>query len=200
MLFKQVACILAVLAYSHFEVEGQEFDRCSVGHQKIEGMWVNMNLTDFENNTPKKNEILRTKAFMKGKYPAFWITNNGNELNFGKTRDNVWRIIYFPVDDFESFEDPCFQKLDTITFSENSFNEIHFILRSKLFGLCSYQFLILVVSEDGVFSVTVVTGPRVTVFSCQSQVISFDGKSATEVGFVTEDGKKSFLYDCYNKV
>lgn len=139
MLFIQVSCIFALFLYS--EVKGHEFDRCSVGHQKIEGMWVNMNLTDFENNSPKKNEILRTKAFMKGKYPAFRITNNGNEVNFGKTRDNVWRIIYFPIDDFDAFEQPCFLKLDVITFTENHFNEIHFVLKSKLF-LISYQFFL----------------------------------------------------------
>lgn len=132
MLFKQITSICALLIYCHLsEVEGYEYDRCSVGHQKVEGMWVNMNLSDFENNFPKNNEIVRTKAFMMGKYPAFRITNNGNEVNFGKTRDNVWRIIYFPVEDFDSFENPCFLKLDALTFTENSFNEMHFILKSK---------------------------------------------------------------------
>lgn len=196
MLFNQVACIFAFLIYIQ-KAESYDVDTCSVGYQKIDGMWVDMNLTEFENHIPKKNEILRTKAFLKGKFPAFRITNNGNEINFGKTRDNVWRIIHFPVDDFESFDEPCFTKLATITFSEHRYNEVHFVLRSKFFFFILTYFLNnFNFVEDGLFSVTVLNGDLMTTFSCPPVVISYDSKKPTEVGFVTEDGKKSFLYDC----
>lgn len=131
MLFKQVACICALLLVYSQLGKGHDFDRCSVGHQESEKMWVSMNLSDFENHNPKKTEIIRTKAYVKGKFPAFRVKNNESEVHFGKTRDNVWRIMYLSDDSLQ--EDPCFLKLEEITFLENTFNEVHFILKSKLF-------------------------------------------------------------------
>lgn len=86
-----VFCVFAAFLVSFQSIKGHPFDRCSIGHQEKDGMWFGINSSELFQNFPKVNEILRTKAFLKGTSPAFKVINNGNEVIFG----NSMNLSYF---------------------------------------------------------------------------------------------------------
>lgn len=74
------------------------FDDYQFGSTYGNSTKVKYSLSDFENNSPKSGEIIRTKIYIQHNYPLIMITNSFNEIVFGKYFNTLFfKIIFLTI-------------------------------------------------------------------------------------------------------
>lgn len=103
-------------------------------------------MSDFKCNLPKFNEVLRTKAYFKGGFPSFRITNDENSIYFGKIILSIKIVLKFCFylgqlrkTEFAIFNitNKYLKPQDSVKFQfpEDKFTEVDIIMTSKYLRL-----------------------------------------------------------------
>lgn len=144
--------IFIILPILFVLIIGGKFDDCRVVETLGTTKLLELNISKFENNAPKKDEFLRMKTYFKSEKPTFGVRNSGHKILFGKIiRKQYFKLktifcflaeyrkssksaaIYKTHADYIKNEEFCVSKGDLNVFSEGQFVEIDFILESMFF-------------------------------------------------------------------
>lgn len=124
--------------------DASRYERCSVG-----GKLKELNLGELENNSPKRNELIRTKLYFDASGSYIKISNSSNQIVFGEILskniipsnfysqilDNWHGNKIFKVfksqSDYASQINQCSTKEIVPAFYEKTFVEFEMILESK---------------------------------------------------------------------
>ncbi|KAL5291882.1 hypothetical protein ACFFRR_010950 [Megaselia abdita] len=150
-------------------VHGGLYDGCSLGFQGTD-----IPLRDLENNAPKSNELVRTKAFFETK-PSFNIVkpNGEEEFYFGNFENFTTYAIYETRKDFLHNTNPI--EVTRNVFGERYFTEVDFVLKKN------GHFVIFIYGNDDFFLLSWKSGRN------------FANSSQITIQLYSED---KYLYDC----
>ncbi|KAL5276977.1 hypothetical protein ACFFRR_002279 [Megaselia abdita] len=176
---KQVLFVIGLLSVSIVNIHGsQDLEGCNVGTTHDDSNMRTFFFKNFENNSPKKEELLRLKLYFNGKAPAVSIAENEKQLVFGYNHKNPNQFgIYLTHEDWMSAENPCHSEMVKDTFSQEEYTEVDVVLQ-----------------KDGRFFV-IVYGNKGFAVSCQTNII-FSPESKILIGYAGNKGLHKFFYDC----
>uniref|UniRef100_T1H404 Farnesoic acid O-methyl transferase domain-containing protein n=1 Tax=Megaselia scalaris TaxID=36166 RepID=T1H404_MEGSC len=171
--------IFIILPILFVLIIGGKFDDCRVVETLGTTKLLELNISKFENNAPKKDEFLRMKTYFKSEKPTFGVRNSGHKILFAEYRkSSKSAAIYKTHADYIKNEEFCVSKGDLNVFSEGQFVEIDFILE-----------------KTGLFTV-IVNGDKGFIMSCNTGY-TFDSSKETIIYLYYGGGRKDFiLYDC----
>ncbi|KAL5279272.1 hypothetical protein ACFFRR_003703 [Megaselia abdita] len=153
-----------------------DFEGCRVGFQNRTSHLFKTKLADYEHNEAKKDEVIRVKAFFKGKDPAFYFQrNNTNGIAFGIF--NGMLATYRNFEDYHGNMNPCSINPMEDAFPEDKFTEVDFI-----------------VTQKGFFSV-IIHSPQTIVLSCDTKQV-FDKEMEYFLEYDYYGKKEHLFYDC----
>ncbi|KAL5279443.1 hypothetical protein ACFFRR_003825 [Megaselia abdita] len=146
---------------------GTRFDRCSVGSKNDEIMV----LSDLENNSPKNNELLRSKCFLRAR-SYLKISQDTKEIVFGDYMNGQNYAIFKTWNDYYKNRYPI--DVTRYDFSEKPFTEVDFILK-----------------KNGNFAVVIHRQEELVLFWKSDQI--FDNSSQINITLYSSD---KFMFDC----
>ncbi|KAL5291867.1 hypothetical protein ACFFRR_010942 [Megaselia abdita] len=171
MFFRELFVYLVIIfTFYSIIVQAGRYDGCSIGLDKESFL-----LNELENNSPKNNEVVRSKGYFIST-PCFLITQeNGNEIYFGIYRNEAIFAIYENFKDYTHGMNPKYFTTNITDFDGKNFMEVDIILK-----------------KNGHFSV-IVYGKSDAFISWKSGLI-FD--KLLPFNIILSSNNNKFLYDC----
>lgn len=108
---------------------------CTVASDVELGLIETFKFESFEMNVPKKNELLRTKAYFRGQSPTIIIQNGFLDgVTFGKVNNLTTFGMYDKYSDYTAVRQvPRISKGNVKTFSNNYFTELDIVFTKGMY-------------------------------------------------------------------